>query len=748
MRTKLLIALVFSVTCGLTCHADKKQPAKGLANTIAVTPDDNEQSIIAKAVRVVPTANQLAALKNEFIAFAHFGPNTFTRREWGTGKEDPKIFALKTLDTDQWCKAMKDAGMKMVIFTAKHHDGFCLWQSRYTTHGIMSSDFQGGKGDVMRDLSRSCQKYGLKLGIYLSPADLYQIESPDGLYGNLSKKTLRTIPREVPGRPFANKTKFKFVVDDYNEYFLNQLFELLTEYGPISEVWFDGAHPKRKGGQTYNYAAWKKLIHTLAPKAVIFGREDVRWCGNEAGRTRDTEWNVIPYQANPDTLNHFEDMTAEDLGSRQQLMKAKYLHYQEAETNTSIREGWFYRDDDHQKVRSADDVFDIYERAVGGNSTFLLNIPPNREGRFSQQDVDVLEEVGKRIRQTYGTNLMDGSDCPQALLDGDISTYVSLKKDTEWIVTWKHPVTFDRVMLQEPINISGERVEEHAVDAWIDGQWKEIAHATNIGYKRILRMPDVTTTKIRVRIIASRAPARLSTLTLHHYATRPPQLQCRRDKDGRVTITPKVQDFNWNTYGQNAALNLSAGYKIYYTTDGTEPTEQSTLYTGPFEMGGQELKAVAVLNGERGPVLDRQMGVDKRDWKLVEAPMGTEGHDALMAFDENPATYWKSADNEIPSLTVDLGRSMPLSGFAYTPPTDDASGMMAKGIVWTSNDGKQWDNAGQFDFGNLINDPSRRLFYLDKQRMARYVRIQPLEIANNGKNVCVAEIDVWITQNK
>ncbi len=183
MKTKLLFALVFSVTCGLTCHADKKQPAKGLVNTIAVTPGDNEQSIIVKAVRVVPTTNQLAALKNEFIAFAHFGPNTFTRREWGTGKEDPKIFALKTLDTDQWCKAMKDAGMKMVIFTAKHHDGFCLWQSRYTTHGIMSSDFRGGKGDVMRDLSRSCQKYGLKLGIYLSPADLYQIESPDGLYG-------------------------------------------------------------------------------------------------------------------------------------------------------------------------------------------------------------------------------------------------------------------------------------------------------------------------------------------------------------------------------------------------------------------------------------------------------------------------------------------------------------------------------------------------------------------------------------
>ena len=151
------------------------------------------------------------------------------------------------------------------------------------------------------------------------------------------------------------------MLDDYNEYFMNQLFELLTEYGPIHEVWFDGAHPKRKGGQKYNYSAWKELIHKLAPQAVIFGREDIRWCGNESGRTRDTEWNVIPYPENPDTTSHFPDMTDENLGSRTQLCKAKYLHYQQAETNTSIREGWFYRDDDRQRVRSVDDVFDIYE---------------------------------------------------------------------------------------------------------------------------------------------------------------------------------------------------------------------------------------------------------------------------------------------------------------------------------------------------------------------------------------------------
>lgn len=329
------------------------------ANTIEVTANDTKETIINKAVHIIPTGNQWEALKNEFIAFIHFGPNTFTRMEWGNGKEDPKIFALKNLDTDQWCEAMKAAGMKMVIFTAKHHDGFVMWQSRYTKQGIMSSNFRNGQGDVLKDLSVSCQKYGLKLGVYLSPADMYQIENPEGLYGNLSKYTKRTIPREVPGRPFQNKTKFEFVVDDYNEYFLNQLFELLTEYGPIHEVWFDGAHPKRKGGQTYNYASWKKLIKTLAPNAVIFGREDVRWCGNEGGGTRATEWNVVTYPHNPDTASHFDDMTDIDLGSRDKLYAGKFLHYQQAETNTSIREGWFYRDDTRQKTRSTDDVFDI-----------------------------------------------------------------------------------------------------------------------------------------------------------------------------------------------------------------------------------------------------------------------------------------------------------------------------------------------------------------------------------------------------
>ena len=734
----------------LLLPACSQKPKDGMAyqNTILIEEGDDRQAVIAKAAHVIPTPNQMNALRNEFIAFIHFGPNTFTRMEWGSGKEDPKIFDLKELDTDQWCEAMQAAGIKMVVLTVKHHDGFVLWQSRYTKHGIMSTNFRGGKGDILKDLSASCAKYGLKLGVYLSPADLYQIENPEGLYGNLSKYTKRTIPREVPGRPFANPTKFEFVVDDYNEYFLNQLFEILTEYGPVHEVWFDGAHPKRKGGQTYNYAAWKKLIHTLAPEAVIFGREDIRWCGNEAGRTRATEWNVIPYPENPDTTSHFPDMEAEDLGSIEQLLKARYLHYQQAETNTSIREGWFYRDDTHQKVRSADDVFDIYERAVGGNSTFLLNIPPNRDGRFSPTDVAVLKETGKRIRETYGTDLLEDADGPKALLDDKEDTYLTMdEKHRSFTIETDAPITLNRFLIQEAVATRGERVEAFALDAWVDGDWKEVAASTNIGYKRILRFPDVTTDRLRVRVLQSRLDPSICHVSAHHYKARPPRLEIKQDREGVVTISPKQQDFNWKLHGLNAAENLSVGYKIYYTTDGSDPTEQSAEYSAPFAMNGGQVKAVSILNGEKGSIVEERMGLPKKDWKLVKAGSETESRPARLAFDAQPNTYWQSKEGGSGRfIVIDLGKAQPLGGFAYTPPTGYAGGMMAKGTVQVSTDGKKWQKAGTFEFGNLVNDPTKRAYYFAETYQARYIRIDATEIAAEGKCVAMAELDIYVKE--
>jgi alpha-L-fucosidase len=714
-----------------------------VSNTIEVKDTDSNDSIILKAAHVVPTTNQYDALQNEFIAFIHFGPNTFTRMEWGDGMEDPKIFDLQNLDTDQWCKAMKDAGMKMVIFTAKHHDGFVLWQSRYTRHGVMSSPFKNGKGDVLKELSESCKKYGLKLGVYLSPADLFQIENKEGLYGNLSEYTERTIPRPVEGRPFGNKTTFTFKVDDYNEYFLNQLFELLTEYGPIHEVWFDGAHPKRKGGQTYNYLAWKELIRALAPKAVIFGKEDIRWCGNEAGKTRDTEWNVIPYQEDPDRMNSFADLTAESLGSREDLYKGKYLHYQQAETNTSIREGWFYRDDEDQKVRSADDVFDIYERSVGGNSTFLLNIPPNREGKFSPTDVSVLEEVGVRINETYGSNLLTGAKGPKGILDNDLSSFELLGSGPqEMVIEADAPITVNRLTIQEAIDTHGERVEQHALDAWVDNGWKEIAAATNIGYKRILRFPEVTTQKLRIRILESRFYPAIANVSAHYYKSRPPQLSIERSVEGSVTIFPKKDSFGWKPHGEDVAGNINSGYNIRFSIDGSEPTAASEVYHKPFNFPSGAVRAVAEVNGKLGSVASQLFGIVKKDWKSVGEDSYQGEHVSKKAFDGDPATYWSSGPKGMPHyINIDLGKEYVISGFTYTPQTSSSEGMIEKGVVRISTDGKSWKNEEDFQFGNLINDPTARTHMFKSKIKTRYIGLASKVIAGNGKTAAIAELD-------
>ena len=589
----LLLFLIYS--CNAPTGVEMKQES-----TIAIELTDTNETILKKATHVIPTPNQFEALKTEYMAFIHFGPNTFSKREWGNGKENPEIFNLQNLDTDQWCKTMKSAGMKMVVFTAKHHDGFVLFQSRYTKHGVMSSPFKNGKGDVLKELSESCEKYGLKLGIYLSPADLYQIENKEGLYGNLSKYSERVIPKAVEGRPFKDKRTFKFMVDDYNEYYLNQLFELLTEYGPIHEVWLDGAHPKRKGGQKYNYLAWKELISELAPEAVVFGKQDVRWCGNEAGITRETEWNVIPYQEDPRGMNSFVDLTNIDLGSREKLYQGKFLHYQQGEVDTSIREGWFYRNDDEQKVRNADDIFDIYERSVGGNATLIMNIPPNREGRFSPRDVEALIESGRRIKSTYTENLLEGGTGPIEILDENENSFLLIDGTKEVVITTKKPILTNRFVIQEAITTHSERIEKHALDAWLGDEWKEIASATNIGYKKILRFPEIETNKFRIRVLKSRNIPAISGVKAHYYRPIPPEIAIEIDSIGRVTIAPKKHEFKWKPHGENTILNINGDIEIRYTIDGTTPAKNSKRYTAPFSLKTGVVKATAFVKEKSG----------------------------------------------------------------------------------------------------------------------------------------------------
>jgi len=498
---------------------------------------DSAADIIEKASSVRPSKRQMKHHQDEFIAFIHFGPNTFTGVEWGNGMEDAKIFNPPVVDTDQWCRLIKAANMTKVVITVKHHDGYCTWQTKYNKKfSVHQSPWKNGKGDVLRKLVESAKRYGLKIGVYLSPADLYQIESKDGLYGNLSKYQDSVIPTAV--ETFAteplrqrkvsnNLPTFRVKADDYNRYFMNQLYELLTEYGPIHEVWFDGAHPKRKGGQKYIRDEWFAMIRKLAPDAVIFGGPDVRWCGNEKGDTRDSEWNVLTveslkvsgYDRAADEIATDRMITAKGYDVYREKFKSNYLYYIIPEVDTSIRHGWFWRNDSEQYVKSADEIFDIYERSVGGNSVFLLNIPPNRYGKFSERDEKCLIEVGKRIRKTYDRDLSKGASASVGkLFDNNIETYWQAdEKNTSFTITLPNEQKINRVTLQEAVSKVGQRVKEHELDAWVDGKWKRAAKGTTIGYKKILRFESIVTDRFQVRILNARKAPAIASFSAHYY---------------------------------------------------------------------------------------------------------------------------------------------------------------------------------------------------------------------------------------
>ena len=332
-----------------------------------------------RLVQVVPSPRQLAHQKLEFYAFIHFTVNTFTGREWGNGSEDPAIFNPEKLDAEQWARAVKSAGMRGMILTCKHHDGFCLWPSKLTDHSVASSPFRGGHGDVVREVSDACRKTGLRFGIYLSPWDR---NSP--LYGQ--------------GKA-------------YDDYFVAQLTELLTGYGDIFSVWFDGACGEGPNGkkQVYDWERYYAVIRELQPDACIsVCGPDVRWCGNEAGYTRPSEWSVVPARTRETEMIASKSQQADDesfrlrkisawdadLGSREILQDEERLVWYPAEVNTSIRPGWFWHPEENDKVRPLDELIHIYMNSVGGNATFLLNIPPTNEGLFHENDVKRLEEIG------------------------------------------------------------------------------------------------------------------------------------------------------------------------------------------------------------------------------------------------------------------------------------------------------------------------------------------------------------------
>jgi alpha-L-fucosidase len=463
-------------------------------NFTQIFPSDSKSDIIRKAANVVPSPRQLRWQKLELTAFFHFGVNTFTNREWGTGKEDPGIFNPSKLDANQWVKVAKDAGFKQVILTAKHHDGFCLWPSKYTGHSVRNSQWKNGKGDVVKTVCEACKKYKVGFGIYLS-----QWDRNSSLYGT----------------------------DAYNDFFVDQLTELLTDYGRIDEVWFDGANGEGPNGkkQVYDFERWYKLIRRLQPSAVIaIMGPDVRWVGTESGYGRETEWSVVPVNnlntdkiaANSQQAIAFQpkgDMTGDDLGGRDKIKNAKGLAWYPAETDVSIRPGWFYHPEENDKVKSPEKLLDIYFHSVGRNGVLLMNIPPDKDGLISEADIKSLQEWKKLRDDIFKKNLAENATViskngigTKALLDRNTDTYWTTKgADTSAVIELQmnQPQTFNVLMMQENISV-GQRIEKFLVEYFDGHEWKKATEGTTVGYKRLLQFPMITTDRIRIKILSSR----------------------------------------------------------------------------------------------------------------------------------------------------------------------------------------------------------------------------------------------------
>ena len=482
-------------------------------NFALIEPGEPLDSIVRKAAHVVPAPRQWLWQSREFAAFVHFGINTFTDKEWGDGTEDPALFNPTDFDACQWVQVIKDAGMKTLILTAKHHDGFCLWPTAETDHSVKNSPWRGGKGDVVGEVAAACREFGIGFGFYLSPWDRHEPSYGDS-------------PR-------------------YNEHFRRQLRELLTHYGPIAEVWFDGAPgddaPERKG-QVYDWASYYRLIRELQPEAMAaIMAPDARWVGTESGYGRETEWSVLPVRmpipaavaasSSPfamDAVFTPRDLTDADLGSREKLAGATALIWYPAETDVSIRPGWFYHSSQNGAVKSPDKLLDIYESSVGRNGLLLLNIPPDRRGRIHERDEQQLWMFRFLLDATYGKNLAAGAAVrspsadaghgPENVLDENIDTYWTTTREEETAtIEFDLPAaeTFDRLALREYIR-AGQRIESFVLEIEEAGGWKPVARGTTVGAMRILGFDKITARRVRLVVEKSRANPALASFGLHN----------------------------------------------------------------------------------------------------------------------------------------------------------------------------------------------------------------------------------------
>ena len=671
---------------------------------------------------VTPSERLLAWHELEFYGFIHFTINTFTDKEWGYGDESPTLFNPTHFDPDQIVLSMKAAGMKAIILTAKHHDGFCLWPTKTTEHNITKSPWKNGKGDVVREISDACRRHGLKFGVYLSPWD---------------------------------RNNEHYATPHYvNTIFQNQLRELLTNYGPVFEVWFDGANggdgyyggkrEERKIDRItyYNLDELWNVIRPLQPMACIFSDlgPEIRWVGNESGVAGETCWPTY-------TPKGREDINKPGLGQTRyeegQFGTRDGKYWIPAECDVSIRPGWFYHESENNRVRSVENLVNLYFKSVGHGASMLLNIPPSRKGTVYPTDSITLAQMGNYLQRLYAVNYAttakvkasavrssDKTFAPENVRDTDRYSYWGTPDGVttgEIILQFSKPTTFDVVRLRENIKL-GVRSDDWEVWTQVKGQWQLFGKGTAIGASRLVKGPKVTADAIKVSITKGKASICISDIGVFNSPELPKENLpvISRDEKGQVHI-----------------VGESKNASIVYEKNRNAISATSTPYQAPFVMTESGSVSAAFLNkdGSTSRISTVTFGILPQNWVLYKNQATTDAKQ--LALDNNPKTVWLVDINAqgTDALILDTQKSQVIKGVSYVPDPTNGQGNITHYALYGSQNGNDWQLIQEGEFSNIEANPRPQRVNIPKDKgQLRYLKLVPKRWVGNGHQVRIADL--------